>query len=63
MNKTNMAAPSMGFTPEDMKSISSVLGYTGEPSGFANYLSQNPQAHDSFMGINSNERSLITVGL
>ena len=51
MNKTNMAAPSMGFTPEDMKSISSVLGYTGEPSGFANYLSQNPQAHDSFMGI------------
>jgi hypothetical protein len=51
MNKTNMAAPSMGFTPEDMKSISSVLGYTGDSSGFADYLSQNPQAHDSFMGI------------
>ena len=51
MNKTNMATPSMGFTPEDMKNISNVLGYTGEPSGFADYLSQNPQAHDSFMGI------------
>ena len=51
MNKTNMAAPSMGFTPEDMKSISSVLGYTGDSSGFADYLSKNPQAHDSFMGI------------
>ena len=51
MNKTNMATPSMGFTPEDMKNISNVLGYTGEPSGFADYLSKNPQAHDSFMGI------------
>lgn len=46
-----MATPSMGFTPEDMKNISNVLGYTGEPSGFADYLSKNPQAHDSFMGI------------
>jgi hypothetical protein len=51
MNKTNMATPSMGFTPEDIKNISNVLGYTGEPSGFADYLSKNPQAHDSFMGI------------
>jgi len=51
MNKTNMATPSMGFTPEDIKNISNVFGYTGEPSGFADYLSKNPQAHDIFMGI------------
>ena len=46
-----MATPSMGFTPEDIKNISNVFGYTGEPSGFADYLSKNPQAHDIFMGI------------
>jgi hypothetical protein len=51
MNQANMGAPTTGFSPEDMRNISNAVGYTGEPSGFADYLSQNPQAHDSFMGI------------
>jgi len=51
MNQANMGAPTTGFSSEDMKNISNAVGYTGEPSGFADYLSQNPQAHDSFMGI------------